>query len=125
MTVVYDSGLLIAADRNDRNVWADHRTRLETGVVPTTTAPVVAQVIRSPRQVQLRRLLRGCEVVGFNPDQAVQVGSLLGSAQTSDVVDAHVVLTAAKTESLVITSDLEDLQRLSSRLPRPVTIRRV
>lgn len=125
MTVVYDAGLLIAADRNVRDVWADHRARLEMGVVPTTTAPVIAQVIRSPRQVQLRRLLRGCDIVGFDPSQADQVGSLLASAELSDVVDAHVVLTAAKTESMVLTSDVEDLERLSKRLPRPVVIRRV
>jgi len=125
MTVVYDAGLLIAADRNVRDVWADHRARLEMGVVPTTMAPVIAQVIRSPRQVQLRRLLRGCDIVGFDPSQADQVGSLLASAELSDVVDAHVVLTAAKTESMVLTSDVEDLERLSKRLPRPVVIRRV
>jgi len=125
MTVVYDAGLLIAADRNVRDVWADHRARLEMGVVATTTAPVIAQVMRSPRQVQLRRLLRGCDIVGFDPSQADQVGSLLGSAELSDVVDAHVVLTAAKTESMVLTSDVEDLERLSKRLPRPVVIRRV
>ena len=40
MTVVYDAGGLIAADRSDREVWADHRARLELGLVPITTAPV-------------------------------------------------------------------------------------
>ncbi|MEA2501904.1 MAG: hypothetical protein QOD01_2015, partial [Actinomycetota bacterium] len=47
MSVVYDAGVLVAADRNDRTVWADHRARLELGTVPLTTAPVVAQVSRS------------------------------------------------------------------------------
>jgi hypothetical protein len=54
VSVVYDTGLLIAAERNDRHVWADHRARLELGIVPRTTAPVIAQVSRSPRQAQLR-----------------------------------------------------------------------
>jgi hypothetical protein len=67
VSALYGGGLLIAAERN---VWADHRARLEAGVVPRTTAPVVAQVSRSPQQVQLRRLLRGCDIVGFVPDQA-------------------------------------------------------
>jgi hypothetical protein len=40
VTVLYDACLLIAADRNDREVWADHRARLELGIVPVTTAPV-------------------------------------------------------------------------------------
>lgn len=57
MSVVYDAGVLVAADRGDRDVWADHRVRLELGTAPVTTAPVVAQVSRSPRQAQLRRFL--------------------------------------------------------------------
>jgi hypothetical protein len=40
--VVYDTGALIAAERNDRAFWADHRIRLEQGTVPVTPAPVVA-----------------------------------------------------------------------------------
>jgi hypothetical protein len=125
MSAVYDAGLLIAADRNDRDVWADHRARLELGVVPRTTGPVVAQVSRSPRQVQLRRLLRGCDIVGFVPEQADEVGELLGRSGTTDVVDAHVVLTAARMGATVYTSDEEDIERLSSRLPHPIVIRRV
>jgi hypothetical protein len=125
MSALYDAGLLIAAERNDRDVWADHRARLELGVVPSTTAPVVAQVSRSQRQVQLRRLLRGCDIVGFAPEQAHDVGARVGRAGTSDVIDAHVVLIASKMGSTVYTSDEEDLEQLSSSLPRPVVIRGV
>jgi hypothetical protein len=124
MNVVYDAGLLIAAERNDRNVWADHRARLEAGVVPTTTAPVVAQVSRSPRQAQLRRLLRGCHIASFAPGQAHEVGGLLARAGTSDVVDAHVVLTAASSGATVLTSDWAEIEHLSNRLPGPVVVRR-
>jgi hypothetical protein len=123
MSAVYDAGLLVAAERNDREVWADHRARLELGVVPCTTAPVVAQVSRSPRQVQLRRLLRGCAIVGFAPEQAHDVGALVGRSGTSDVVDAHVVLIASKIGATMYTSDVEDLEQLSSSLRRPVVIR--
>jgi predicted nucleic acid-binding protein len=125
VNVVYDAGLLVAAEQNDRQVWADHRARLELGVVPTTTAPVVAQVSRSVRQVQLRRLLRGCEIVGFAPEQAHNVGSLVGRAGTSDVVDAHVAVTAAGRDATVLTSDPDDLRQLSDQLPRPIRIRRI
>jgi hypothetical protein len=125
MSAVYDAGLLIAAERNNRHVWADHRARLELGVVPRTTAPVVARVSRSSRQVQLRRLLRGCDILGFAPEQAHDVGELLGRAGASDVVDAHVVLIASKSEATVYTSDTEDLEGLSNSLPRPVVVRGV
>lgn len=125
MSIVYDAGVLVAAERDDRSVWADHRIRLEIGAVPTTTAPVVAQVSRSARQVQLRRFLRGCDVVAFSRQEADEVGALLGKAAASDVVDAHVVVIAARTGSPVLTSDADDLRRLSSHLPTPVVIRRV
>ncbi|MGD0287322.1 MAG: PIN domain-containing protein [Acidimicrobiales bacterium] len=125
MSIVYDAGVLAAAERDDRSVWADHRIRLEVGAVPTTTAPVVAQVSRSARQVQLRRFLRGCEIAAFSPQQADEVGELLDKAGASDVVDAHVVVIAATTGSPVLTSDPDDLRRLSNYLPTPVVIRRI
>ena len=125
MTVLYDARLLFAADRNDRAVWADHRARLELGVVPVTTALVISQVSRSSRQVQLRRLLRGCEIVAFAPEEVHEVGELLGRAASSDVVDAHVVVTASRYGSSVITSDEEDLGRLSNCLQQPVTLHQV
>jgi hypothetical protein len=125
MNVVYDAGVLVAAERDDRLVWADHRVRLEVGTVPRTTALVVAQVSRSARQVPLRRFLRGCEVVAFLPDQAHDVGALLGKAGTSDVVDAHLVFSAAIATSTVLTSDVDDLRKVADYLPTQVSIRRV
>jgi predicted nucleic acid-binding protein len=125
VSVVYDAGVLVAAERNDRAVWADHRVRLEVGFVPVTTAPVVAQVSRSSRQTQLRRFLRGCSVVPFLADEAHSVGALLGGSGMSDVIDAHVVLTAASASATLLTSDPDDLRRLSGQLQAPVAIRRV
>lgn len=124
MSVVYDAAVLVAADRDDRDAWADHRIRLELGAVPKTTAPVVAQVSRSARQAQLRRFLRGCETVAFSAEQAHQVGALIGTAGTHDVVDAHLVIVAAQTASTVLTSDVGDLRLLSSKLPVPISMLR-
>jgi predicted nucleic acid-binding protein len=111
--------------QDDRETWADYRVRLELGDPPRTTAPVVAHVSRSDRQAQLRRFLRGCETVSFSPDHAHEVGALLGRARNSDVVDAHLVVIAAKTASTVLTSDIDDLRSLSDQLPTPVSLRRV
>ena len=125
MSVVYDAGVLIAAERTDRDIWADHRARLELGLLPRTTAPVVAQVSRSPRQAQLHRLLRGCDIVAFAPEESHDVGALLAKAATADVVDAHVVLTAARRSAVVLTSDPDDLLHLAGHLPAPVRVRTV
>jgi hypothetical protein len=110
--VVYDAGALVAAERNDRRLWADHRVRLEAGVVPVVPAPVVAQVSRSPRLAQLRRLLRGCEVLALDEPMAHAVGRLLGRAGTSDVVDATVVTLAITKQAQIVTSDRDDVSQL-------------
>lgn len=122
MSVVYDAGVLIGAERNDRRIWADHRARLDRGVLPVTTAPVVAQVSRSPEQAQLRRFLRGCDVWALGSDVAHEVGSLLAQIALSDVVDAHVIVVASTNNSVVLTSDAADLSRLSAALPMPVRV---
>lgn len=122
MSVVYDAGALVAAERSDRVVWADHRVRLEMGLVPVTTAPIVAQVSRSGRQAQLRRFLRGCEVASFDGDQAHDVGVLAGRAGVTDVVDVHAVVTAHRLRFGIVTSDEDDLKRIADLLRPPVAL---
>jgi hypothetical protein len=109
---VYDAGVLAAADQNVREVWADHKARLEAGLVPVVPAPVVAQVSRSAAQVQLRRLLRGCEVAVLTGAAAHAAGSLLGRSRTTDVVDAVVAHTSAVLGADVVTGDRGDIGRL-------------
>jgi predicted nucleic acid-binding protein len=112
--VVYDTGVLIAADRSQRRTWAEHRVRLEAGVIPRVPSPVVAQASRSAKQVQMRRLLRGCEVVPFNEIAAHAAGSLLAKTRTKDVVDASVVVLSIRCGADVITADADDIRRLLS-----------
>jgi hypothetical protein len=110
--VVYDAAVLVAADRNTRTVWAEHRVRLEAGIVPVVPSPVVAQVSRSPTQVQLRRLLRGCEVASLTEQGAHSAGRLLGRADSRDVVAAVVADTAAELRADVVTGNHADIRRL-------------
>jgi hypothetical protein len=113
-SVVYDAGALVAAERNDRRMWAEHRVRLELGLSIEVPAPVVAQVSRSPKQVQLRRLLAGCEVVDFREADAHAAGRLLASSKTTDVVDAAVVELATRQRAEILTSDMNDLSKLAA-----------
>jgi predicted nucleic acid-binding protein len=110
--VVYDAGVLVAADRDVRSVWADHRVRLEAGIVPVIPSPVVVQVSRSPTQVQLRRFLQGCEVVSLTEQRAHFAGRFLGRAGSRNVVDAVVAATAAELQANVVTGDRADIRRL-------------
>jgi hypothetical protein len=121
-SVVYDAAVLVAADKNDRRRWADHRVRLEAGIVPMVPAGVVAQVSRSPRQVQLRRFLRGCEVVALDEIGAHRSGTLLGRSGTQDVVDASVVDLAVQRGADVVTGDASDVGRLVAAARASVNI---
>jgi hypothetical protein len=110
--VVYDAAVLIAADRNDRRRWADHKAILESGIVPWIPAAVVAQVSRSARQVQLRRFLRGCIVAALDEAGAHATGRLLGAARAADVVDASVVALAVTHRARILTGDPDDIEEL-------------
>lgn len=110
--VVYDAAVLVAGERDDREVWAEHRRLLERGFFVVAPAVVVAQVSRSPRQAQLRRLLQGCEVTELSEGDAHRVGHLIGRAGTSDVVDGTVVVEAISRSAPVMTGDRRDIAHL-------------
>jgi predicted nucleic acid-binding protein len=120
--VVYDMGVLIAADRSLRRAWAEHRIRLEAGIIPLVPSPVVAQASRSPKQAQMRRLLRGCEVVPFDEPAAHAAGWLLGRTRTKDVVDASVAVLATSRSADVVSDDPEDIRRLLSAARAKVSV---
>lgn len=115
MGVTYDTGALIAADRSERRMWARHRALLCRREVPTVPAPVVAQAWRgSVRQVQLARLLTGCDIEALDDGRARSAGALAARGATSDIVDASVVEGALRRRDLVVSSDPDDLQSIAS-----------
>jgi len=120
--VVYDAAVLVAADRNERRAWAEHKARLEFGVVPLVPAAVLAQVSRSSQQVQLRRFLTGCVVVALGERDAHEAGRLLGITGTTDVVDAVVAATASRQGAIILTSDPEDMERLVTASGRRILV---
>ena len=125
LAIVYDAGVLVAADRNDRTVWAEQRVRLSAGIIPLVPANVVAQVSRSNRQAQLRRFLRGCDIAPFDEASAHAAGALLAKSGTTDVVDASVVEVAIRSHAEIVTTDPGDIGRLvnASRTRTPISTR--
>ena len=121
-TVVYDAAVLVAADRNERRAWAEHKARLEFGAVLLVPAPVVAQVSRSRQQAQLQRFLTGCVVVPLGESEAHEAGRLLGMTRTADVVDAVVVTLALRRKAVILTSDPDDMERLVRASGREVAV---
>jgi hypothetical protein len=113
MGVTYDTGALIAAESNDRALWALHRRTLERRLRPVVPAGVLGQSWRGGPQAELSRLLRGCQIEGLTEARARQAGTACAHAATADVIDACVVVGATARGDLVVTSDPDDLRHLA------------
>jgi hypothetical protein len=110
---VYDAGVLLAIDNNDRRMWVIHHLAVEEGRRLLVPAVVVAQAWRDARrQVQLGRFLHSCEVLTVGLEVAKAAGVLCGKAGTSDVVDATVVTVALAYGAIVFTSNPGDIAQL-------------
>ncbi len=120
--VVYDAAVLVSADRNNRRAWAEHKARLELGIVPSVPAPVVAQVSRSSQQAKLRRFLTGCFIAPLGESEAHEAGRLLSKTRTADIVDAVVVTTAIHYKAMILTSDPDDIRRLVEASGHEITV---
>jgi hypothetical protein len=111
--VTYDTGALLAAERNDRRMWALHAGFLAEEVAPTVPAPVLAQAWRGgSKQASLSGLLALCEVEPMSETQARAVGRLANRSKHDDVVDLVVVEGALRRGDAVVTSDAGDLTRI-------------
>jgi hypothetical protein len=113
--VTYDTGALLAAERNDRRMWALHAGFLAEEVVPTVPAPVLAQAWRGgAKQASLSRLLSLCQVEPMSEAQARAVGVLASRSRHDDVVDLTVVEGALRRRVAIVTSDPRDLRRIAA-----------
>lgn len=111
--VVYDTGALLAAERNDRHFQLAHRRFLDHGRQLIIPSPVLTQAWRGgARQALLSRVLRSCEVEPVDQELAREAGVLLGLSKCTDTVDAIVVATALRSGALIVTSDPDDLSML-------------
>jgi hypothetical protein len=124
--VTYDTGALLAAERNDRRMWALHAGFLAEEIVPTVPAPVLAQAWRGgAKQASLSRLLALCEVEGMSEAQARAVGRLAGLSRHDDVVDLTVVEGAHRRRDAIVTSDPRDLRRITLAVGGDLALERV
>lgn len=114
MGVTYDTGALIAADRNDRRMWALHAGFLAEEVAPTVPAPVLAEAWRGgSRQANLARFLALCIVEEMDDERAKAVGVLAGKSSHDDIVDVAVVEGAIRRRDAIVTSNPTHLQAIA------------
>lgn len=122
MTLILDTGALLALERNERPMWIRLKAALAEGELPVTHAGVLGQAWRGgPRQARLSAALAGIEVRSIDETIGQLAGQLLAKAELTDVIDAAVALFAVDGDDIV-TSDHDDLEHLANTLGRHVEL---
>jgi hypothetical protein len=125
MTLILDSGALIALEKNDRAMWRRLKSSLVAGEAPVSHGGVVGQAWRGggPRQALLAKALAGIDVRALDDTLGRAAGELLARCGASDVIDAALVLLAHDGDD-VVTQGTEDLEHLAAHLGRHIEILR-
>lgn len=120
--LTYDTGALIAAERDDRLMWALHRAAIARGLPPTTPAGVLAEAWRGGPQHRLSRLLKGCRTEELGEEQARRVGGLIARSGLDDTVDVAVVEGALRRDDAVVTWNRAQIERVADAAGKRITI---
>lgn len=123
--LTYDTGAVIAAEHDDRLLWALHSAALDRGLTPTVPAGVLGEVWRGGPQAQLSRWLKGCEVEPLTEAQARAVGVLAGRSGVDDTVDLAVAEGALRRGDVVVTSNRRHIEQAAQGVGRELAIQDV
>lgn len=123
MTLVLDSGALIALERNDRVVWRRLKAAHQAELIPVCHGGVLGQAWRGkgPRHALLARALEGIDVRPLDERLGRAAGELLAESKSKDVIDAALVL-VAEDGDVIVTSDPKDIERLAVAAGRDVEL---
>jgi hypothetical protein len=126
MTMVLDSGALLALERADRAMWRRFKAASLAGTDLVTHGGVVGQTWRggSARQALLAVALSSIDVRPLDAALGRIAGELLAATRKSDVVDAAIVALANDGDE-IFTSDPDDIEALAAASGRHVEIVRV
>jgi hypothetical protein len=115
MSLILDTGALLAVERVDRDTIALIKRDLLERRAPMTHGGVIGQAWRGAagRQANLARLLPALDVASLDAELVRRSGVLLARTRTTDVIAAALVLIAADGDVL-LTSEPHDLQVLAS-----------
>ncbi|MDP1792612.1 MAG: hypothetical protein Q8K63_00635 [Acidimicrobiales bacterium] len=123
--LTYDTGALIAAERDDRLMWALHRAAITRGLPPTVPAGVLAEAWRGGPQHRLSMLLKGCKIEELDEVQARSIGGLIARCDLDDTVDVGVAEGAMRRGDAVVTSNRSHIERVVNAVGRQIAIHNV
>jgi predicted nucleic acid-binding protein len=123
--LTYDTGALIAAERDDRLVWALHRAAITRGLPPTVPAGVLAEAWRGGPQHRLSMMLQGCQIEPLSEAQARRVGALIARCGVDDTVDVAVAESAMRRNDAVVTSNRAHIEQVGDAVGRRIPIHAV
>ena len=109
---------MIAFERSDRRMVAHLKEAERRGCELTVSSVVVAEVWRGgKRSARIATLLGACVIEPVDEQLARSAGQALATLPAVGVIDAIVMASAARRGDRVLTSDVDDLRRLSACFP--------
>jgi predicted nucleic acid-binding protein len=114
--ITFDTGALIALERRKERAIKVYRAAREKSVVVASPSVVITEWWRG-RTDWREKILAGIEVVSVDRALAALGGVALGKVRGATAVDAIVMAFAAMTGGVVYTSDVSDLEALTSFFP--------
>ncbi len=114
--LTFDTGALIALSRGDKRMRAVLVAAQERRAVITVPAVVVAEWWRAEGR-RSRLILERVDVEPVTERLAKIAGEALATVPGATAVDAIVMASAAQRGDAVLTSDIEDLERLRRHFP--------
>jgi predicted nucleic acid-binding protein len=125
MTIVFDAGALIAAERNDSRLATLIHAALKTRTPILIPTVVIAETWRGSKTHP--RIASALKVATAEPELssalAREVGALIAAAGSIGIVDATVTaLAAAHLPATVVTSDANDIAQFASATGRTYSL---
>jgi hypothetical protein len=116
VTIVYDTGALLAAERRNPDFLALHDELTAARIRPIVPVVVLAQAWRGGLQHQISRVLKACDVIPDDERTGRAAGLACAASGTADVVDAIGLPLPSATKAPVVTSDPGDLTHIADAI---------
>ena len=120
--LTYDTGALVAAEKDDRLLWSLHRAALVRQLTPIVPAGVLGEAWRGGPQNRLSRLLKGCDIEPLTETQARAIGVLAARSELTDTVDLAVAEGALRRNEAVVTSNRKHIEQVADAVGRHIVI---